>query len=349
MALVIAAATLIVFGFVEVPVASAATASVAQCNADTYPTGAGAEVTCTLTVVNTITAAGDESSVVTATACLAAAGVLPPSGCTTETTSSDELTTTISQCLGIVGGGGSDVTCNVDISNDVPPDTPTSDVTVYQCIGSDNGGGGTPPDCGPTGSTFTSTVNQCNTSSTGGGSTLACSVSGEVTAIPLSIQQCNGTANGGESNVTCTVSIGDVFEIPGVLSISVPTGPVSLGSQLALPTSSTISGSLGVVTVSDQRGGTTTWTASVISGDFTPANGPADPASNLSYVAGTITVSADVVATAVAASDLTDESTVVTASSTGTSTASWDPTISVIVPANFAPGTYSATITHSVA
>jgi hypothetical protein len=349
MAFAIASAMSIFVGFVEVPVASADTASVAQCNADTYPTGAGYQATCTLTVVNTITAAGAESSVVTTTACLAAAGVLPPSGCTTETTSSEELTTTISQCLGIVGGGGSNLTCNVVISNDVPADSPTAAVSVYQCVGSDNGGGGTPPDCSPSGSIVTATVNQCNGSSTGGGSTLACSVSGAVTAIPLSIQQCNGSANGGGSNVTCSVSVGDDFTAPGVLSISAPTGPVSLGSQLAITASSTMSGPLGVVTVSDQRGGTTTWTASVISGPFTPAGGPADPASNLSYAAGPITVSADVVATAIAATDLTGESTVVTGSSTGLSAASWNPTITVIVPANFAPGVYSATITHSVA
>jgi WxL domain surface cell wall-binding len=135
----------------------------------------------------------------------------------------------------------------------------------------------------------------------------------------------------------------------GALSISVPVGPVSLGSQAALTTSSTLSGSLGVVTVTDQRGGTTTWTVSVISGAFTPTGGPADPATNLSYAAGTITQSANVVATAVAASDLSGQSTVVTASSSGLSTASWDPTITVIIPANFAPGVYGATITHSVA
>ena len=58
MAFVIATAMLIAIGFVAVPVASAATASFAQCNADTYPTGAGYEVNCTVTVVNTITAAG---------------------------------------------------------------------------------------------------------------------------------------------------------------------------------------------------------------------------------------------------------------------------------------------------
>ena len=135
----------------------------------------------------------------------------------------------------------------------------------------------------------------------------------------------------------------------GALSITAPTGTVSLGSQVAATSSTTITGSLGVVTVSDQRGGPTTWTASVISTAFTPSGGTADPASNVSYAAGVITASALVVATAVAAPDLTGVSTVVTGTSTGISTASWDPTISVIVPANFAPGVYVATITHSVA
>jgi uncharacterized membrane-anchored protein len=134
----------------------------------------------------------------------------------------------------------------------------------------------------------------------------------------------------------------------GALSISAPTGSVSLGSQVAATSSSTISGLLGDVTVSDQRGGVTTWTASVISTAFTPPAGPADPASNISYAAGTVTV-AGVVATAVSALNLTGVSTVVTGASAGISTDPWDPTVSVFVPANFAPGVYSATITHSVA
>ena len=136
----------------------------------------------------------------------------------------------------------------------------------------------------------------------------------------------------------------------GALSISAPTGAtVSLGSQVASTSASTISGHLGVVTVSDQRGGTTSWTASVISSAFTPDAGPADPASNISYATGTITASATVVATPVAASDLTGVSPVVNGASSGISSATWDPTISVLVPANFAPGIYAATITHSVA
>lgn len=137
--------------------------------------------------------------------------------------------------------------------------------------------------------------------------------------------------------------------LSGTLQISAPTVGVSLGSQVASNSSSTISGPLGVVTVTDQRGGATSWTASVISTAFTPTAGPADPASNVSYSAGAITVSATVAATAVAASNLTGVTTVVTGASTGVSSASWNPTISVFVPGNFAPGDYAATITHSVA
>lgn len=133
--------------------------------------------------------------------------------------------------------------------------------------------------------------------------------------------------------------------VAGTLSISTPTASVSLGSQVSSVIASTMSGPLGDVTVSDQRGGTTTWTASVIATAFTPPAGPADPASNVSYAAGAITASG-VVATAVAASNLTGVPTVVTGASSGVSSASWNPIISVIVPANFAPGVYAATIMY---
>jgi hypothetical protein len=139
------------------------------------------------------------------------------------------------------------------------------------------------------------------------------------------------------------------FELTaGGLSISAPTGSVSLGSQTASTSQSTITGALGDVTVTDQRGGVTTWTASVISTAFTPPAGPAVPASNVSYTTGSITASG-VVAAPVAAPNLTGVSPVATGASAGISSASWNPNISVIVPANYAPGVYSATITHSVA
>src|ERR1700691_5175263 len=128
----------------------------------------------------------------------------------------------------------------------------------------------------------------------------------------------------------------------GTLSISAPTDGVSLGTQVASTTPSTMSGSLGAVTVSDQRGGTTTWTASVISTAFTPTAGPADPASNVSYSAGPVVTSRPVVPTPDPVTDLTGVVTVMTGVSTGISTATWSPTISIVVPANFAPGLYTA-------
>jgi hypothetical protein len=144
------------------------------------------------------------------------------------------------------------------------------------------------------------------------------------------------------SNVTITLT-------PGALVISAPGTSVSLGSASVSNSAITISGSLGVVSISDQRGVTTPWTASVISTAFTPTAGPAIPASAVSYAAGVITQSSAVVATAVPAFDLTGVTTVVTGIPTGVSSASWNPTITIVVPPNFAPGTYAATITHSVA
>src|ERR1700688_1944473 len=68
----------------------------------------------------------------------------------------------------------------------------------------------------------------------------------------------------------------------GTLSISAPSAGISLCTQVASTTASTMFGSLGAVVVSDQGGGRTTWTASVTSTAFAPPVGPADPASNVS-------------------------------------------------------------------
>jgi hypothetical protein len=90
----------------------------------------------------------------------------------------------------------------------------------------------------------------------------------------------------------------------------------------------------------------------VISTSFvqTPDNsGPADPASNVSYAAGVSTFTGTAGGAAVAAPNLTGVSPVVNGTTAGIGTASWNPTISLLVPANFAPGIYLATITHSVA
>ena len=140
------------------------------------------------------------------------------------------------------------------------------------------------------------------------------------------------------------------FDITGgALSISAPIAGVSLGTQVASTGSFVISGPLGLVTVTDGRGGVTSWTASVISTAFTPSMGPADPASNVGYASGPFTISGGATPTGTDASDLTGVTPVVSATSTGISSVSWNPTISITVPGSFAPGHYTATITHSVA
>jgi hypothetical protein len=136
----------------------------------------------------------------------------------------------------------------------------------------------------------------------------------------------------------------------GGLTISAPSGAnVDLGSRLASNVPGTISGPLGLVSVSDLRGGPTTWTASAISSAFTPVAGPAVAASFVSYVAGVITPSGPVTPVGGTFLDLTGVVAVVTGTSTGPSPATWTPLISIAIPANLAPGTYTATVTHSVA
>src|SRR5450759_656539 len=154
------------------------------------------QVTCTVTVVNTTTSTGATSSTVTTSACLAAAGVPFPScprnsGPITSTTSSTQLVTSVNQCNGIVTGGGSNVYCNVTVTNNVPVGTSTSGVTVDQCIGSATGGG---------------TYN--------GETTVGCTVTGAASALPVTVNQCNGTATGGGSAVTCMTTMTNNFVPP---------------------------------------------------------------------------------------------------------------------------------------
>jgi hypothetical protein len=121
----------------------------------------------------------------------------------------------VNQCNGIVNGAGSNVYCNVTVTDNIPAGTPTSGATVDQCVGSDTGGGGTEV-CAPSGSTTNATVTQCNGSSNGGGTyagepNVGCTVTGTDSALPVTINQCNGTSNGGGSAVTCMATIADVF------------------------------------------------------------------------------------------------------------------------------------------
>lgn len=156
------------------------------------------------------------------------------------------------------------------------------------------------------------------------------------------------SAAAGLTNATVTIT-------GGALAITVPTNtlidPVNLGTRANTVNGGVISGSLGVVQVSDGRSPAagSGWVASVISSAFTPPAGPAIAASFVSYTAGSITKVGTATYTANDPLDLTGVVPAVTATGiTGDNSATWNPTINVAVPGGMAAGVYSATITHSV-
>ena len=154
------------------------------------------------------------------------------------------------------------------------------------------------------------------------------------------------------SQATVTLSGNSITTPVGVLSITVPSGPAQLGAHVNTVGGTTISGPLGDVQVTDSRhaGPGAGWVASVSSTAFTSASGGRIPATFVSYAAGAITGVGTATYTAQNPHDLTSAVPAVTASFiTGDNSATWNPTITISVPASAVAGTYQATITHSVA
>lgn len=160
----------------------------------------------------------------------------------------------------------------------------------------------------------------------------------------LSIAQ-PASADSGITAATITVA-------GGTLSISVPTDAGNLGTRANSVAGGTISGPLGQVQVNDARSAAagSGWVATVIASAFTPPAGPAIAASAVSYTNGPITKVGTATYTANNPSALTGVIPALTATGiTGDNSATWNPTINVLVPGGMAAGVYSATITHSVA
>ena len=136
--------------------------------------------------------------------------------------------------------------------------------------------------------------------------------------------------------------------IGGSLGISAPVGPVSLGTGAASVGGQPITGSLGAVTVTDNRGNTLGWTASAQSTDF-EAGDLTVPATVVSYASTDATPTGTVTVTPAAAADLSAASPVETATGVaGAHSATWNPNLSIAVPAGTQTGLYTATLTHSV-
>jgi hypothetical protein len=138
----------------------------------------------------------------------------------------------------------------------------------------------------------------------------------------------------------------------GALAITAPADAGNLGSRPNSVGGGTITGSLGQVQVSDARGAPagSGWVANAISTAFIPLTGTAIAASAVGYTVGTITKVGTATYTASDPSNLTGVVATITATGiTGDNSATWNPTISVVVPGGMAVGVYTATITQSVA
>jgi hypothetical protein len=135
----------------------------------------------------------------------------------------------------------------------------------------------------------------------------------------------------------------------GTLDISVPAGPVALASGAVTETS--VSGQLGTVTVTDTRAADpASWTASV---SATPFQNGSHSLGTETYDTGVVTstgipISQFTITSPVTLSTTPQAVVALNPTSSGNNSASWNPTITVAIPAGTIAGAYSAVITHSV-
>ena len=155
-------------------------------------------------------------------------------------------------------------------------------------------------------------------------------------------------ASSGSTIATFTIS-------GGALSITVPASTVNLGSVAAGSLAAT--GSLGDTSVSDQRGNlVATWTLTASSTNFTTGTAATNETvtnSNVSYLAGPSTSVLPALAGAFTpvgtAVSLGSAQTAGAFAGSGVNTVHWNPTMAFVLSANQTAGTYTGTITQSVA
>ena len=135
----------------------------------------------------------------------------------------------------------------------------------------------------------------------------------------------------------------------GALSMSAPVS-ADLGSGAP---GTSIDGNIGAVTVTDDRALlSATWTATAAATDFTTGGGtPAEtiPATDAGYDPGSITTTGTITATGTPVTLSSTAQPVVSGTDgVGDNTASWNPAITVAVPASAVGGVYTGTLTQSV-
>jgi hypothetical protein len=168
-------------------------------------------------------------------------------------------------------------------------------------------------------------------------------VASAATAAPGALAYSSSLSSGDpDTTVTFTVTSGE-------LSMTAPVS-VNLGSGAP---GTTISGALGTVVVTDDRALlSASWTVTASSSDWTTGGGtPSEtiPATDVGYDPGSITTTGTITATGTPITLANATAPVVTGTAgVGDNTASWDPDVSVAVPASAVGGTYTGTISQSV-
>jgi hypothetical protein len=160
--------------------------------------------------------------------------------------------------------------------------------------------------------------------------------------------------------------VGPGVDAPTTVTFSVTTGlltltvPAITAALTDVAPGATSTGALGAVTVTDDRALlTAAWTVTASTSTFTTGLGsPAEtiPVSDVGYAVGSITTTGTITATGIdlpagtAVGDFsgTAQPVVAGTAGSGNNTATWDPTISVAVPASAVGGDYTGTLTHSV-
>jgi hypothetical protein len=169
-------------------------------------------------------------------------------------------------------------------------------------------------------------------------------VASAATAAPAALaHSSNLGAADPDTTVTFTVT-------SGALTMTAPT-TADLGSGAP---GTTISGPVGTVTVTDDRALlAAAWTTVASASDWTTGGAtPAEtiPATDVSYDPGAIATTGTITATGTPITLTGAAQPVVTGTAgVGNNTATWDPTLSVAVPASAVAATYTGTLTQSVA
>lgn len=133
----------------------------------------------------------------------------------------------------------------------------------------------------------------------------------------------------------------------GALTLSVQSAAALTNAASG---TTTINGSLGAVSVTDNRGGTANWNVSGASTAFTGAIVGGSSSTAVSYTGGTVTETGTITVADGAATTLTTTAASVVAPTalSGNNTAAWSPQLAVTMPAGALADSYSGTVTTSI-